>query len=213
LISMTESRRLKRLSKPGKPDYKTSETIGGQESSQSFASLIEMPTDAAQLKIMLTPVSEADAMRLPYTARSAGGHVFISDVTEDSEMVDRLQRDLEKVGITVWRDRSSLGPGDLWKASIRQAIASGAFFLACFSAASRSRSRSYMNEELTLAIEELRVRSRDFAWFLPVVLPGGEVPDWSTGAGETLRDFNYVALSHETWSAGVRKLVQVIRRG
>jgi hypothetical protein len=173
---------------------------------------VELPTAAAELRISLAPTSAVDAKPLS-TAFSDGGHVFISYVSEDSVTVGRLQRDLEKAGITVWRDRSSLGPGDLWKTAIRQAISSGAFFIACFSAASKLRARSYMNEELTLAVEELRVRSRGRAWFLPVVLPGGEVPDRPIGAGETLRDFNYTMLYSETWSTEIRKLVRVIRKG
>jgi hypothetical protein len=171
---------------------------------------IEVPTSAAELRIMLSPASKIRAPLLDTPHSRAGGHVFISYVTEDSKTVDRLQRDLEKSGITVWRDRSSLGPGDLWKTSIRRAIASGTFFLACFSAASKKRAKSYMNEELTLAIEELRMRSRERAWFLPVLFPGGEVPDRPIGGGETLRDFNHITLSSKTWSSGVRKLVQVI---
>jgi hypothetical protein len=173
---------------------------------------VEFPTAAAELKISLAPTSGVDANPLS-AAHSGDGHVFISYVSEDSITVERLQCDLEKAGITVWRDRSSLGPGDLWKTTIRQAISSGAFFLACFSAASKLRAKSYMNEEVTLAVEELRMRSRDRVWFLPVVLPGGEVPDRSIGAGETLRDFNYAILTPETWSTELRKLVQVIKKG
>ena len=172
----------------------------------------EMPTSAAELKIILTPARAVGAPLL-HTGLSRSGHVFISYVSEDSKTVDRLQRSLEKAGIIVWRDRSSLGGGDLWKSSIREAIASGAFFVACFSAASKNRSKSYMNEELTLAVEEMRMRNRERVWFLPVVLPGGEVPDRSIGAGESLRDFNYIVLSAETWSTAVRKLVQVIEKG
>ena len=68
-----------------------------------------------------------------------------------------------------------------------------------------------MNEELTLAVEELRIRDRAQTWFLPVVFPGGDVPDRSIGAGETLRDFNYTLLTPQTWSEGIGKLVQAIR--
>jgi hypothetical protein len=171
---------------------------------------IEMPTAAAELIISLVPVEKAGRLR-PHSADLADGYVFISYVFEDSKVVDRLQRSLERAGIIVWRDRSSLGLGDMWKASIRQAIGSGAFFLACFSEASRGRVKSYMNEELILAVEELRVRNRERAWFLPVVLPGGEVPDRPIGGGETLRDFNYINLSPKSWSAGVRRIVQTVK--
>lgn len=68
-----------------------------------------------------------------------------------------------------------------------------------------------MNEELTVAIEELRARPRDQVWFLPVVLPGGQVPDWPISAVESLRDINYTVLTHETWSTGMQSLIRAIR--
>jgi len=147
----------------------------------------------------------------PFTPRSCG-HVFISYVRDDSKTVDRLQRDLENAGVEVWRDRTSLGPGDRWKDSIRRAITDGAFFICCFSKASRNRTKSYMNEELTLAIEELRVRTRGKVWFLPVVFPGGEVPDWPISAGENLNDFHCTFLSPSTWTKGVNALILAIQK-
>jgi len=210
---MTESRRRKSFPTLQKRDRKTGGSLDEGAATQMAASSVdEMPSAAAELTIMLVPTAGTRALQLN-TAHSDGRHVFISYVSEDSNTVDKLQVSLERAGIMVWRDRNSLGPGDSWQTSIRQAITSGAFFLACFSAASRSRAKSYMNEELILAVEELRMRNRERIWFLPTVLPGGEVPDWPIGAGQTLRDFHYIALSPETWSAGVRKLVQVIKEG
>lgn len=52
------------------------------------------------------------------------GHVFVSYVTEDTAVVDRIQVDLEQAGIRVWRDRTNLGSGDRWKQAIRSAIKS-----------------------------------------------------------------------------------------
>jgi hypothetical protein len=145
------------------------------------------------------------------SSSGSGGHVFVSYVSEDSKTVDRLQRDLESAGVEVWRDRSSLGPGDRWKDSIRHAIETGAYFICCFSDASSKRGRSYMNEELNLAVEELRVRNRTQVWFLPVIFPGGVVPDWPVGAGETLRDFNFTILSPDTWADALTKLIRTIQ--
>lgn len=145
-------------------------------------------------------------------ASAPGGHVFISYVSDDSALVDRLQKDLEGAGIAVWRDRTSLGPGDRWRDSIRRAIAAGTFFICCFSEASGRRSRSYMNEELALAIEELRFRNPDKVWFLPVIFPGGEVPDKKISASESLRDFNYTLLSSGNWVKGVNDLIRTIQQ-
>jgi hypothetical protein len=145
------------------------------------------------------------------SAAARQGHVFISYVSEDSPTIDGLQQDLERAGIKVWRDRTSLGPGVRWKDEIRCAISSGTYFICCFSGASKVRRRSYMNEELILAIEELRVRDRAQSWFLPVIFPGGEIQDWPIGAGENLSDFNYTLLFPDTWRDGVSKLVKAIQ--
>jgi len=87
------------------------------------------------------------------------GHAFISYVREDSRRVDELQRTLEAAGVPVWRDTADLWPGEDWRAKIRSAITDNALvFIACFSQASRACGMSYQNEELTLAIEQLRLR-------------------------------------------------------
>jgi TIR domain len=72
---------------------------------------------------------------------------------------DQLQRVLETAGIPVWRDTADLRPRQAWRTNIRRAITNDALvFLACFSQQSLSRSKSYQNEELLLAIEQLRLR-------------------------------------------------------
>ena len=91
--------------------------------------------------------------------------VFISYVREDFEKVQKLARILELYRVKVWLDRNSLKPGYRWKKAIRDGIRQGDFFVACFSNSSSSRAKSYMNEELTLAIDELRQRPTDRAWF------------------------------------------------
>jgi TIR domain len=50
------------------------------------------------------------------------GHVFLSYVREDSAEVDAPQKRLEAAGFPVWRDTSSLGPGESWRSKIRGAI-------------------------------------------------------------------------------------------
>jgi len=137
--------------------------------------------------------------------------VFISYSNDDSVIVDQLQKDLEKFGIKIWRDRDMLFPGSRWKAEIRKAIQSGAFFLACFSKNSEKKSRTYMYEELNLAIEELRMRPKYRAWFIPVKLDECEVPDWDIGGGERLSDIHYLDL-FEDWDKGIQKLVTVMKK-
>ena len=124
--------------------------------------------------------------------------VFISYVRENIEIVDRLCQELKSHGIQVWLDRNDIDPGSRWEQSIRKAISQGGGFIACFSEEYNNRDKTYMNEELTLAINELRQRPADRIWFIPVKLNNCEIPDRDIGGGETLQVFQYVNL-YEDW--------------
>jgi hypothetical protein len=82
--------------------------------------------------------------------------------------------------------------------------------MACFSSAYTSKDTSYMNEELTLAIEVLRLKSFGREWFIPVLLSECEVPARSIGGGETLMDFQWVDL-YTDFAQGLRRLVLVLK--
>src|SRR5205085_7640106 len=97
-------------------------------------------------------------------------HVFISYVRDDQTLIDQLATDLRALGVEGWLDRERILPGQRWKDAIRNAIQKGDFFICCFSANYESRDKSYMNEELTLAIDELRQYTADRTWFIPVML-------------------------------------------
>lgn len=143
----------------------------------------------------------------------AAKHVFISYVREDSDRVDGLCAVLEAAQIPYWRDRQDLGPGDAWRAEIRAAIRDGSLvFLACFSDNSRAKDKSYMNEELSLAVEELRLRPPGRVWLIPVRFDAGDVPEWDLGAGRVLSDLNYSDLFGEEHTANVVRLVTTISR-
>lgn len=149
-------------------------------------------------------------------ARSAGmaaGHAFIAYVREDSAHVDRLQQILEDAGVPVWRDTADLLPGQDWQAEIRGAITGTALaFLACFSQASVARQQSYQNEELHLAIEQLRLRPHDVTWFIPIRFDDCEIPDWDIGGGRTLRYLQHADLFGDRCQQSTVRLVQVVRQ-
>lgn len=146
-------------------------------------------------------------------SESEAKHVFVSYVREDAGAVDGLCEVLDAAQIPFWRDRSALGPGDAWKAKIRQAIQEGSLvFLACFSERSRAREKSYMNEELTLAIDEFRKLPPGRTWLIPVRFDDGEVPDWDRGAGRVLRDINYLDLFGSDHMANAARLITTIHR-
>lgn len=142
-----------------------------------------------------------------------GKHVFISYVREDKDAVDGLCAVLEAAQIPYWRDRNDLGPGDAWRAKIREAIRGGSLvFLACFSENSRVKEQSYMNEELTLAVDEFRLRPPGATWLIPVRLDSGDVPAWELGAGQMLSDLNYSDLYGDEHAANAARLVTTIHR-
>jgi len=137
-------------------------------------------------------------------------HVFISYVRDNTQAVRRLYNELTAYGIEVWLDRNDIMPGTRWRSAIRRAIQDGDFFIACFSKEYNKRDSTYMNEELTLAIEELRKRSHDRAWFIPVKLSECEIPDREIGAGETIQDLQWLEL-HSNWSESFQQILDVIQ--
>jgi TIR domain len=111
------------------------------------------------------------------------GHAFISYVRGDSSRVDQLHRALEDAGIPVWLDTTSLWPGEDWRAKIRRAITDDALaFVVCFSRHSLGRDKSYQNEELVLAIDQLRLRRPDVPWLIPVRFDECAIPDTDLAA-------------------------------
>lgn len=141
------------------------------------------------------------------------GHAFISYVREDREKVDRVQSLLVGAGVRVWRDTADLWPGDDWRLRIRQAITDDALaFIACFSQASNARAVNGQNEELVLAVEQLRRRLPGNPWLIPVRLDPCEIPDLEIGGGRTLRSLERVDLFDDTWHAGAGRLVVGVSR-
>jgi hypothetical protein len=136
-------------------------------------------------------------------------HAFISYVRENTQEVDRLCKQLTEAGVRVWLDRADVQPGARWKDAIRSAITNGAFFVACFSQQSVEKDRTYMNEELSLAIDELRLRPMDRAWFIPLKLNECAIPDRTIGGGQQLSDIHHIDLSRD-WQSGVALLAEIL---
>ena len=149
------------------------------------------------------------------TARpnEVAGHVFISYIREDSRHVDLLQQALEEAGVQVWRDTRDLWPGEDWRLKIRRAITDNALvFIACFSSRSLARSRSYQNEELLLAIEQLRLRSPEDPWLIPVRFDECEIPERDIGGGRTLTSIQRADLFDDHLDEGVTRVLTTVLR-
>lgn len=139
-------------------------------------------------------------------------HIFISYLNENMGDVRRLYERLKAEGFEVWLDKDKIMPGERWQDAIRKAIRDGAFFIACFSKEYYSRDKTYMNEELAIAIEELRQRPNHRTWFIPVLLSDCDVPERNISSVETLRSFQYVKL-YENWDDGIHRILSVIKKG
>jgi TIR domain-containing protein len=138
-----------------------------------------------------------------------GKRVFVSYVREDLAIVNRLVAALRNAGYEVWIDHTELLPGMRWKSAIRDAIAAGDYFLACFSPR-YWKSETFMNEELTIAVERLRLMPRDRTWFIPVMLATCVLPDHPIGPGETIADsLQFVDLSTD-WPGGLRRIIAAL---
>jgi hypothetical protein len=141
------------------------------------------------------------------------GHAFISYVREDSHRVDQLQRVLEAAGVRVWRDTADLWPGQDWRVEIRRAINDNALaFLACFSFNSLAREVSYQNEELALAIDQIRLRRPDRSWLIPVRFDEVDIPDLDLGGGRTLASIQCADLFGSRYDEGTMRLVEAVLR-
>jgi len=164
---------------------------------------------------MPAPALEPDRIvskPLPAVAESAG-HAFICYVREDVGHVDQLQQILQDAGIPVWRDTADLWPGQDWHAQIRSAITGNALvFLACFSQASLARAKSHQNEELVLAIEQLRLRRPDDPWLIPVRFDDCTIPDRDIGGGRMLASLQSADLFGDRYQQNAERLVQAVRR-
>lgn len=137
-------------------------------------------------------------------------HVFISYVHQNRNVVDRLTTELRNSGVTVWLDRNDIEPGTRWRDAIKNAIQSGKFLIACFSREYSERDKTHMNEELTLAIDEMRERPSDTTWFIPILINETEIPSRRISSVEDLRDIQAVKL-YEGWDIGISRILRVLR--
>jgi TIR domain len=180
---------------------------------------IQIGSDNVQFNYFYGNLPSVVASAKPSTSTSGSsgptypGHAFISYVREDSREVDSLQHMLEAAGIQVWRDTASLWPGEDWQVKIRDAITRDALvFIACFSIQGVARQKSYQNEELLLAIDQLRLRRPDVPWLIPVRFDDCAVPDLPLGAGRTLGSIHRADLFGPNSDAAADRLVEAVRR-
>lgn len=133
---------------------------------------------------------------------------FISYVREDSDVVQHLCRILRANGIDVWLDRDELEPGVRWKSAIENAIQDGVYFLSVFSRARQNKPISYANEELVVAVEQIRKKAFGTTWFIPIKIDDCDIEPRPIGGGETILDFQVCDLRN--WSKELSRLLKVL---
>jgi hypothetical protein len=147
------------------------------------------------------------------TDRSTEGHAFASYVREDVARIDKLQQLLEAAGIRVWRDTQDLWPGEDWRIKIRRAIKNDALvFLACFSSRGLAKLKSGQNDEIILAIEEIRLRQPDQPWLIPIRLDECDIPDWDIGGARTLSSLQRIDLFGDKVDQNIARLIATVVR-
>jgi TIR domain len=183
-------------------------TTDGTENQITGRAFYSAVIHGRDITVQLSPPTPEAIVR-----KQVPGHVFISYVREDSHRVGQLQKALQAAGIPVWRDTADLWPGEDWRAKIRHAITENALvFVACFSKKSLARRRSYQNEELVLAIEQLRQRPPEDPWLIPVRFDECEIPDRDIGGGRTLASIQRADIFGDRSDEGAVRLVAAILR-
>jgi hypothetical protein len=164
------------------------------------------------------PAREQRTPRLIYADTVTGqdtpevpGHAFISYVREDANRVKRLVQILEAARIKVWQDTADILPGQDWQNAIKDAIKTGSLaFIACFSENSQHRQKTFQNEELILAAEEMRQHQYGVTWLIPVRFADCDIPPIDLGNHRTLRSLHRVDLFGRTWELGAVRLTTAV---
>jgi ATP-dependent Clp protease ATP-binding subunit ClpB len=161
----------------------------------------------------LRPREQPESGQTTSAQATIAGHAFMSYVREDSAEADRLQQVVEAAGVRVWRDTADLWPGQDWREKIRRAIIEDSLvFLACFSTRSVSREISYQNEELLLAVEQMRIRQPGQPWLIPIRFDDCDIPDRDLGGGRRLGSIQRVDFFGDHINIATARLVTAIHR-
>lgn len=136
-------------------------------------------------------------------------HVFISYCHQNKDIVEQLCQSLRSNGVKVWSNCGNLETGITSKQAIQHAIQHGFYFIVCFSKEYNDQENTYMNEELSIAIDNLQQKPIDKTWFIPVKLNECQIPDIEIGEDKTLSSLQFVNL-YENWDTGIKKILNII---
>jgi hypothetical protein len=128
--------------------------------------------------------------------------IFLSYARADEESVRKIYGRLRDAGFTPWMDVEDIIPGEMWEPSIKRAIESSDFFLACLSSHSVNK-RGIIQKEIKLALDRWDEKIESDIYLIPARLEECEMPD-------ELRRFHRVDMFK---TDGWPRLLQSIREG
>lgn len=128
--------------------------------------------------------------------------VFLSYANADRDIVRMFASGLEKEGIRVWFDESSLKPGSQWVMEIERGLTSADVIL--FFISPSSVKSEWTKKELYIALHR-QVSGESGTVIIPILLEEAEVPP-------LLRDIHWFDIRHMSIEEAIKGLVKVIDR-
>jgi TIR domain len=120
---------------------------------------------------------------------------------------------LQAASIPVWKDTENLWPGEDWRQKIREAVEDGSLaFIACFSTNSVQKAKTYMNAELRLAVDQIRLMKPGQVRLLPVRFDDCDLPDFDLGNNRTLNSLQRIDLFGPNRDENLGRLISTVMK-
>lgn len=124
--------------------------------------------------------------------------VFLSYSRSDSQVVDKIAKDLQREGIEIWFDRQDIKPGQNWKEQIEKAL-NDASFLIVFISKNSLQSRAVQLEYRAAFENQKRTGGTRL---IPILLEKVELPEF-------LSTIQYIDFT-ESYYQGMQKLLNTL---
>jgi hypothetical protein len=131
--------------------------------------------------------------------------VFLSYAREDFASAERMARDLDRQGVSVWFDKTNLLGGDDWERSIRQAIESSDYFVALLSRTSVSKVGT-VQKEVKFALDILDQFPEGRVFLVPVRL------DECKTSYERIQKLHRIDM-FPSWKNGIKDISRAVGNG
>jgi len=133
--------------------------------------------------------------------------IYVSYAAADAVFAERLTRAITDAGFTLAVNRHTVPPGQPLETALRNAMATAACFVVCFSSRDGAPP-AYDMGELLLAIEQITASVADDFRLVPVKLTRCDLPLLPMGTG-TLRELASIDM-YGSWESGVARLIAAL---